>query len=82
MKNEDPETARLAQDVDVPGITLPEGDHHTGRGKYSNCGKAWGLTHLQVVAATFTSQVKRRSLQTRPRMTNYEVVALAKIEAA
>lgn len=33
VRNEDPETARMAQDVDVPGIALPEGDHHTGRGE-------------------------------------------------
>lgn len=33
VENTDPETARLAQDVDVSGITLPEGQHHTGRGK-------------------------------------------------
>jgi hypothetical protein len=32
-KNEHPDEARRAQDVEVPGITLPEGIHHTGRGK-------------------------------------------------
>lgn len=32
VENTDPEVARKAQDVDVPGITLPEGDYHTGRG--------------------------------------------------
>ena len=32
-KNDMGEEARIAQDVDVPGITLPEGPHHTGRGK-------------------------------------------------
>jgi hypothetical protein len=26
------EEARTAQDVDVPGINLPENSHHTGRG--------------------------------------------------
>ena len=31
-RNDDPEEARAAQDVDIPGITLPEGAHHTGRG--------------------------------------------------
>ena len=30
---EHPEEARRAQDVDIPGLTLPEGSHHTGRGK-------------------------------------------------
>lgn len=29
---QNPEEARRAQDVDVPGLTLPEGTHHTGRG--------------------------------------------------
>lgn len=31
-KNDSAEEARRAQDVDIPGITLPEGTHHTGRG--------------------------------------------------
>jgi len=31
-----PEEARRAQDVDVPGITIPEGVHHTGRGGAAN----------------------------------------------
>ncbi|RMZ90860.1 hypothetical protein DV736_g1887, partial [Chaetothyriales sp. CBS 134916] len=31
-KNDDPEEARAAQDVETPGFTLPEGPHHTGRG--------------------------------------------------
>jgi hypothetical protein len=26
--------ARAAQDVDIPGITLPEGPTHTGRGEF------------------------------------------------
>ncbi|KPI45442.1 uncharacterized protein AB675_801 [Cyphellophora attinorum] len=30
------EEARTAQDVDVPGINLPEGSHHTGRGGAAN----------------------------------------------
>ncbi len=33
VKNEDPEVARKAQDIDVPGITLPENEYHTGRGE-------------------------------------------------
>ena len=33
VSNDSAETARLAQDVDVPGIALPENDVHTGRGK-------------------------------------------------
>lgn len=32
-RNDFGEEARLAQDVDVPGITLPEGPAHTGRGR-------------------------------------------------
>ncbi|KAJ9655241.1 hypothetical protein H2198_005857 [Neophaeococcomyces mojaviensis] len=36
VENTDPETARVAQDIDVPGITLPEGDYHTGRGGGGN----------------------------------------------
>lgn len=32
-RNDYGEEARTAQDVDVPGITLPEGSHHTGRGE-------------------------------------------------
>lgn len=31
-KNDNAEEARRAQDVDVPGIIMPEGTHHTGRG--------------------------------------------------
>ncbi|OCT46510.1 hypothetical protein CLCR_02133 [Cladophialophora carrionii] len=31
-----PEEARRAQDVDVPGITIPENVHHTGRGGAAN----------------------------------------------
>lgn len=34
-KNDNPQEARRAQDVDVPGIILPEGTHHTGRGTSS-----------------------------------------------
>lgn len=34
VSNDSAETARIAQDVDVPGIALPEHDFvHTGRGK-------------------------------------------------
>lgn len=33
-RNDNAEEARVAQDVDIPGITLPEGPHHTGRGTY------------------------------------------------
>jgi hypothetical protein len=35
-KNDNAEEARVAQDVDVPGITLPEAPHHTGRGGAAN----------------------------------------------
>lgn len=31
-RNDFGDEARTAQDVDVPGITLPENTHHTGRG--------------------------------------------------
>lgn len=33
-KNDYGDEARTAQDVDVPGIMLPENTHHTGRGQY------------------------------------------------
>lgn len=33
-KNDYGGEARTAQDVDVPGITLPETTHHTGRGRF------------------------------------------------
>ncbi|KAK5064258.1 hypothetical protein LTR84_000091 [Exophiala bonariae] len=33
---QNPEEARRAQDVDVPGLTLPEHSHHTGRGGAAN----------------------------------------------
>ncbi|KAK5076090.1 hypothetical protein LTS08_002602 [Lithohypha guttulata] len=36
VTNDNPATARIAQDVDVPGIALPEGDVHTGRGGGGN----------------------------------------------
>jgi len=35
-KNEHPDETRRAQDVDVPGITIPESTHHTGRGGAAN----------------------------------------------
>lgn len=35
-KNDNAEEARRAQDVDVPGIIMPEGTHHTGRGGEGN----------------------------------------------
>jgi len=35
-KNDSADEARRAQDVDVPGITLPEGTFHTGRGGGGN----------------------------------------------
>jgi len=35
-KNQHAEEARRAQDLDVPGITMPEGVHHTGRGGAAN----------------------------------------------
>lgn len=35
VENSNPETARIAQDVDVPGIVLPENEVHTGRGEQS-----------------------------------------------
>lgn len=34
-KNDNAEEARRAQDVDVPGIIMPEGTHHTGRGMHT-----------------------------------------------
>jgi len=33
---QNPVEARRAQDVDVPGITIPEGVHHVGRGGAAN----------------------------------------------
>ena len=47
-RNDDEEEARIAQDVDVPGITLPEGPTHTGRGKFGgrHSGYASALTML------------------------------------
>ncbi|KIX00180.1 uncharacterized protein Z518_10318 [Rhinocladiella mackenziei CBS 650.93] len=33
---EHPEAARRSQDVEIPGIILPEGSHHTGRGGAAN----------------------------------------------
>ena len=38
VSNDSAETARIAQDVDVPGIALPENDVHTGRGKQALVG--------------------------------------------
>jgi hypothetical protein len=35
-RNDFGEEARTAQDVDVPGIKLPETSHHTGRGGAAN----------------------------------------------
>jgi len=32
-KNDDPDEARIAQDVDVPAVMLQEGSRHVGRGK-------------------------------------------------
>ncbi len=44
-KNESAEEARRAQDVDVPGITLPEGTFHTGRGTHIPYGAAELVDH-------------------------------------
>lgn len=43
-RNDDVEEARIAQDVDVPGITLPEGPTHTGRGKFPGRDSAYAGT--------------------------------------
>lgn len=60
VKNEDPETARKAQDIDVPGITLPENEYHTGRGEsHPFRPKMRQLTRLQVVLVTYISPLKR-----------------------
>ena len=37
--NESPEEGRAAEDVDVPGITIPEVIHHTSRGKLARLEK-------------------------------------------
>lgn len=48
---EHPEEARRAQDLDVPGITLPEGTHHTGRGMWEKEQK-WTLCEIKLTFST------------------------------
>ena len=62
-KNDDPEEARIAQDVDVPGITLPEGPTHTGRGKYGALKSGRHLTTFQAGQRMSTSHQSPRSLK-------------------
>ncbi|KAK5341276.1 hypothetical protein LTR98_002068 [Exophiala xenobiotica] len=49
-KNDNPEEARRAQDVDVPGVMLPEGSHHIGRGGEGNLYKLTEEQQRQVRA--------------------------------
>jgi len=60
-KNESAEEARRAQDVDVPGITLPEKTHHTGRGGAAN--KYTPTEGEQLRAREHNEQVRRESFQ-------------------
>ena len=64
VKNDDPETARKAQDIDVPGITLPENEYHTGRGELQpSRTKMRKLTRLQVVLVTCINPPERSLLR-------------------
>lgn len=63
---EHPEEARRAQDLDVPGITLPEGTHHTGRGmwekeqKWTLCEIKLTFFHTGGAANTYTPSEKEQ----------------------
>jgi hypothetical protein len=54
---ERPEEARRAQDVDVPGITLPEGSFHTGRGGLAN---RYTPSHRELEAAKAHNEKVRK----------------------
>jgi len=58
-KNEDPDEARRAQDVDVPGIVIPESTHHTGRGGAANLYKP--TEEEQRVARAHNEKVRSES---------------------
>ncbi|ETN38911.1 uncharacterized protein HMPREF1541_06953 [Cyphellophora europaea CBS 101466] len=60
-KNDFGDEARTAQDVDVPGITLPENTHHTGRGGAANLYTPTGSEALD--AKTNNERVRRTSFQ-------------------
>ncbi|KAI1614436.1 hypothetical protein EDD36DRAFT_418268 [Exophiala viscosa] len=60
-KNDNPDEARRAQDVDVPGIILPEGTHHTGRGGGGNLYTPSEEEQRQ--AREYNEKVRRESFQ-------------------
>lgn len=74
-KNESAEEARRAQDVDVPGITLPEGSHHTGRGGAANTYTPSETEQLQ--AREHNEQVRRESFKRTGSKDRGQIRALA-----
>jgi hypothetical protein len=58
---QNPDEARRAQDVDVPGLTLPEGTHHTGRGGAAN--KYTPTEEEQRIARENNQKVRTASFQ-------------------
>jgi len=70
-KNDNPEEARRAQDVDVPGVMLPEGSHHIGRGTHDTHAIVRHMADscsLQAARATSISSVRRNSVRFEPTM--------------
>jgi len=55
--NDFADESRASQDVDVPGIMLPEGEHHTGRGGVANKHKP---SNAEVVEAKEHNERLRR----------------------
>jgi hypothetical protein len=74
-KNDNAEEARVAQDVDVPGITLPEGPHHTGRGGAANTYTPSDSEKLE--AHEHNKQVRRESFNKSHSRERASVKALA-----
>ncbi len=70
-KNDNPEEARRAQDVDVPGVMLPEGSHHIGRGTHDTNAIVRRMADsrsLQAAKAISISSVRRSSVRFEPTM--------------
>ncbi|RMZ82922.1 hypothetical protein DV737_g1840, partial [Chaetothyriales sp. CBS 132003] len=64
-KNDDPEEARAAQDVETPAFILPEGPHHTGRGGAANTYKPNDAERLE--AHEHNERIRRESFKSSSR---------------
>ncbi len=70
-----PEEARRSQDVDVPGITLPEGTYHTGRGM---CDPDGAKESVMAEGLTVYPQEAQRTNTLPPRASNEKLKSITK----